>query len=168
MIKKISLLLVCILAVSLAYSQVTPTPISHPDAPQQERSPEDGGPFMEFESLTVDYGVIDQHSEPLRILKFSNKGDEPLVITNAKGSCGCTVPLWPKEPIMPGETSEIEIRYATNRVGPFTKTVKFSTNEVANAPQHVIKVTGKVLKQDEEESVPSTEPTMLSPGGGGK
>ena len=67
---------------------------------------------------------------------------------------------------MPGESSQIEIRYATNRVGPFTKTVKFSTNEVANAPQHVIKVTGKVLKEEEEQSVPGTEPSMLSPGGG--
>lgn len=166
MIKKISLLFVCFLTVSLAYSQVKPTPIAHPDAPQEERSPEDGGPFMEFESLTVDYGTIDQHSEPLRLLKFENTGDEPLVITNAKGSCGCTVPVWPKEPIMPGESADIEIRYATNRVGPFTKTVKFTTNETANAPQHVIKVTGKVLKVEEEESIPSTEPTMLSPGGG--
>jgi len=140
MIKKLSLLFVCIFAVSIAYSQVKPTPIAHPDAPKQERSAEDGGPFMEFESLTVDYGTIDQHSEPLRLLKFSNNGDEPLVITNAKGSCGCTVPTWPKEPIMPGESADIEIRYATNRVGPFTKTVKFTTNETANAPAFRYKI----------------------------
>jgi len=121
---------------------------------------------MEFEGQVVDYGTINQHAEPLRILKFTNKGDEPLVITNAKGSCGCTVPTWPKEPIMPGETSEIEVRYATNRIGKFTKTIKFTTNETAAAPQHLIKVTGNVLKVEEEESVPSTEPNMLAPAGG--
>ena len=165
MIKKISVLFVCLLSVGMAFSQVTPTPIAHPEAPKAERSAEDGGPFMEFESLTLDYGTIDQHSEPLRLLKFTNNGDEPLVITNAKGSCGCTVPTWPKEPVMPGESADIEIRYATNRLGKFTKTVKFTTNETANAPQHVIKVTGNVLKVEEEETVPTNEPNMLSPGG---
>jgi len=165
MLNKITLLVVFFLSVGMAFGQVTPTPISHPDAPQPERSAEDGGAFMEFESMTVDYGTIDQHSEPLRLLKFTNTGDEPLVITNAKGSCGCTVPTWPKEPVMPGETSEIEIRYATNRLGKFTKTVKFTTNETAAAPQHKIKVTGNVLKVEEEETVPTNEPNMLSPGG---
>jgi len=165
MLNRLSLLVVCLLSAGLAFGQVTPTPIAHPDAPKPERSAEDGGPFMEFESTVVDYGTIDQHSEPLRLLKFTNTGDEPLVITNAKGSCGCTVPTWPKEPIMPGESSEIEIRYATNRVGKFTKTVKFSTNETVAAPQHQIKVTGNVLKVEEEEAVPTNEKNMLSPGG---
>lgn len=166
MIKKYTLLLVCVMALGTSYAQIKPTPIAHPEAPQQERNADAEGPYLEFESMTLDYGTIQQHSEPLRLLSFTNTGTEPLVITNAKGSCGCTVPVWPREPIMPGESSQIEIRYATNRVGPFTKTVKFSTNEVANAPQHVIKVTGKVLKEEEEQSVPGTEPSMLSPGGG--
>jgi len=165
MSKKISLLFVFLLSAGMALTQVTPTPITHPDAPKAERSAEDGGPYMEFESLVVDYLVIDQHSEPLRTLKFTNTGDEPLVITTAKGSCGCTVPTWPQEPVMPGESAEIEIRYATNRLGKFTKTVKFTTNEKAAAPQHTIKVTGEVLKVEEEETVPTNEPNMLSPGG---
>ena len=66
---------------------------------------------------------------------------------------------------MPGETADIEIRYATNRLGKFTKTVKFTTNETSKAPQHTIKVTGNVLKVEEEETVPKNEPSMLSPGG---
>ena len=166
MLKKISMLFVSCLVVGAVMAQVTPTPISHPDDPQPERSADDGGPYMEFESMTLDYGTIDQHSEPLRILEFSNNGDEPLVITNAKGSCGCTVPTWPKEPIMPGETANIEIRYATNRLGKFTKTVKFTTNETSKAPQHTIKVTGNVLKVEEEKTLPESTPSMLSPGGG--
>lgn len=165
MSKKISLLALSLFMVSIAFAQVTPTAITHPDAPKAERTAEDGGPYLEFASMVVDYETIDQHSEPLRTLDFTNTGDEPLVITNCKGSCGCTVPIWPKEPIMPGETAKLEIRYATNRLGKFTKTVKITTNEVGQAPQHVIKVTGNVLKVEEEENVPTAEPSMLAPGG---
>lgn len=122
----------------------------------------DGGPIMTFEKMDVDYGTIEQHGEPLRVLNFSNTGDEPLVIKNCKGSCGCTVPVWPKEPIMPGESAQIEIRYATNRLGKINKTVKVTTNE-GDEP-HVIKVLGNVLKVEEELSVPESAPTMLDTG----
>lgn len=119
------------------------------------------GAIMYFETKTVDYGTIEQHGEPLRELSFTNTGTEPLVIKNARGSCGCTVPIWPKEPIMPGESSKIEIRYATNRLGKFTKTVTLTTNEVGE--KHVLKVTGEVLKP-ETESVPSTTPSIIGEG----
>jgi len=121
------------------------------------------GPIMSLEAMDVDYGTIAQNSEPLRKLKFENTGTEPLVIKNARGSCGCTVPIWPKEPILPGETEFLEIRYATNRVGPFSKTVTLTTNE-PSAKKHVIKVHGKVLKEDEQEAVPAAEPSIF--GGG--
>jgi len=108
------------------------------------------GPIMELESLVVDYGEIDQHSEPLRVLKFTNTGTAPLIIKSARGSCGCTVPEWVKEPIMPGEESEIQIRYATNRLGKFSKTVTLTTNE--EGEPRVIKVQGHV--HETENSVP--------------
>ncbi len=129
---------------------------------QKEAAATDGGPIMTFESMDVDYGTIDQHSEPLRVLNFTNTGDEPLVIKNCKGSCGCTVPIWPKEPIMPGEEATIEIRYATNRLGKINKTVRITTNE-GDTP-HVIKVLGTVLTPDTEESVPTSAPSMLDGG----
>jgi len=56
-----------------------------------EEAPKTGGPVMELEDDKVDYGTIEQHSEPLRVLKFTNTGTEPLIIKNARGSCGCTV-----------------------------------------------------------------------------
>ncbi len=84
---------------------------------------EASGPAMTFEATTIDYGVIEQGSDRVRIFKFENTGTEPLIITKAKGSCGCTVPTYPKEPVLPGETGEIKVEYDTNRVGPFTKTV---------------------------------------------
>lgn len=121
------------------------------------------GPTMEIESLVLDYGTIEYNSEPLRVVKFTNTGTEPLVIKNARGSCGCTVPVWPKEPIMPGEESKIEIRYATNRVGKFSKTVTITTNEIGD-PQ-VITVKGHVLKQ--KEGVPAAKPSILKSGKGG-
>ena len=128
------------------------------DSPAQEAS----GAIMYFETKTIDYGTIKQHGEPLRKLKFTNTGTEPLVIKNARGSCGCTVPTWPKEPIMPGEEGEIEIRYATNRLGNFSKTVKLTTNE--GGEPHVLKVVGNVLKPEEDESVPASSPSILKGG----
>jgi hypothetical protein len=122
------------------------------------------GPIMTFENTVVDYGTIEQNGEPLRLLKFTNTGDAPLVINNARGSCGCTVPTWPKKPVMPGETGEIEIRYATNRIGQFSKTVTLTTNELSAEP-HVIKVQGKVNEPTPEESVPEGN-GLIKPGGG--
>jgi hypothetical protein len=104
------------------------------------------GPKMEFESTVVDYGTIAKNSDPIRSAKFTNTGTEPLIIKNAKGSCGCTVPKWSKEPIMPGESSEIEIRYTTNRTGPINKTVRITTNE--GGQPTVLRVKGKVLNEE--------------------
>ncbi|MCB0663291.1 MAG: DUF1573 domain-containing protein, partial [Saprospiraceae bacterium] len=75
-------------------------------------------------------------------------------IKNAKGSCGCTVPTWPREPIMPGESSAIEVRYDTNRVGPFTKRVTLTTNENGENTR-VLTIKGKVNKKEEAPGVPA-------------
>lgn len=114
------------------------------------------GPKMEFDSKEVDYGTIEQGSEPLRVFTFENMGTEPLLIKNAKGSCGCTVPKWPKEPILPGEKSAIEVRYDTNRVGPFTKRVTLTTNE-NEENSVVLTIKGKVEKKAVEPSVPASD-----------
>lgn len=161
MLKKI-LFFVCLFAVAGLSAQVTPTKIVHPEEAKEQIN--ENGPIMSFESMNVDYGTIEQHGDPLRVLKFTNTGKEPLVIKNCKGSCGCTVPTWPKEPIMPGESGEIEIRYATNRLGKINKTVRITTNE--GSDPHVIKVLGNILQKEEEESLPSTEPSMLGGQGG--
>lgn len=121
---------------------------------------------MQFEDgnydTKCDYGTIDYNGEPLRVVKFKNVGTEPLVIKNARGSCGCTVPVWPKEPILPGESSTIEIRYATNRVGKINKKVTITTNE---EKEHVIDVIGDVLPEKKVESgVPTVEPSLIKGG----
>ncbi len=161
--KYILLLVVSLLAVQTNAQEIIPTK-GNQNTDLDIQSPE-GGPIMTFESMVVDYGTIKQNAEPLRKLQFTNTGDAPLVIQNARGSCGCTVPTWPKKPIMPGETSELEVRYATNRLGQFSKTITLTTNEVGAEP-HVVKVQGKVLKPEAEESVP--EGGGLIKSGGGK
>lgn len=107
------------------------------------------GPVFEFESKVIDYGEIAMNSDGNRIFKFTNVGKAPLIISNVKGSCGCTVPTKPEEPIMPGETGEIKVKYATNRIGPFSKTVTITSN--AYEPTVVLKIKGRVLEQQSED-----------------
>jgi len=127
---------------------------------QEELTPVVDGPVMSFESLTLDYGTIEYKGEPYRTLQFTNTGTEPLVIKSARGSCGCTTPEWPKEPIEPGASAEIKVRYATERVGNINKTVKITTNEVGENT-HTIKVIGKILPKEEEESVPAGNQSII-------
>lgn len=146
------------LSVGFLTAQVEASPVG-------ESTPQ-AGPSMNFESTEVDYGTIEQNSDPLRIFNFTNTGDEPLVIKHAKGSCGCTVPTYPKEPIMPGETGIIEVRYDTKRIGPFTKTVTLTTNEESS--RRVLKIKGKVNKPAEQPpAVPASAPSIFN-GGEGK
>jgi hypothetical protein len=107
----------------------------------QKPAPADG-PAMTFEATTIDYGTIDQGSNPIREFKFTNMGTEPLLITSAVGSCGCTVPTFSREPIKPGESSVISVRYDTQRIGPINKTVTLTTNEKQST--HQLAIIGEV------------------------
>jgi hypothetical protein len=111
------------------------------------------GPQMTFKTTTIDYGTIAKGSERVRKFEFTNTGNEPLIIKTAKGSCGCTVPTYAKEPIMPGESSVIEVNYDTNREGMFTKTVTITTNEATDT--HTLTIKGEVKAAPAQESVPA-------------
>ena len=101
---------------------------------------------FEFESEVIDYGTIAHNSDGVRAFKFKNVGKSPIVITKVKGSCGCTVPTKPNGPIMPGESAEIGVKYATDRVGAFSKTVTVTSN--ASEASIVLKIKGKVLPSE--------------------
>lgn len=119
------------------------------------------GPQMAFETDVIDYGVIEQGSDPYRIFNFTNTGNAPLVITNAKGSCGCTVPTYPKEPIAPGASAEIKVRYDTNRIGKFTKRVTLTTN--AGDESKILTIKGEVTKKPAEPAgVPAVEDNLFN------
>ncbi len=109
------------------------------------------GATIDFESKVMDYGTIDFNSDGNREFVFTNNGTEPLIIKTARGNCGCTVPDWPKEPIMPGSSSAIKVKYATNRVGRFTKQVTLSTN-VGSKPV-ILTIKGEVLPAPKKESL---------------
>lgn len=102
------------------------------------------GPIFEFENEVIDYGEIAQNADGNRVFKFKNIGKAPIIITQVKGSCGCTVPTKPEKPIMPGETGEIKVKYATNRIGPFAKTVTITSNAFEN--KKVLRIKGRVLE----------------------
>jgi hypothetical protein len=101
-------------------------------------------PQIEFDSTSIDYGTIENGSDGERVFSFTNTGNADLIIRNVKSSCGCTIPKKPKDPIAPGESSEIVVRYDTKRVGPFRKTITVSTNQEDN-PIIALKLKGTVL-----------------------
>ena len=117
--------------------------------------PKVDGAGMVFDSETIDYGTIAHNAEPNRKFEFTNNGNKALIITNTQGSCGCTVPTTPKEPIAPGARGIIGVRYATDRVGPFTKTVTVSSN-AEGMPSKVLTIKGTVLP-DATPAAPATK-----------
>ena len=136
--KKIVLLSFALLG--MVFTGMSQTATKSADA--QAASKADGAKIA-FETETIDYGTIENNADGNREFKFTNTGNAPLVITNAKGSCGCTVPTWPKEAIAPGESSVIKVHYATNRTGAFSKSVTLISNAV-NAPTKVLHIKGTV------------------------
>lgn len=116
-----------------------------------------GGATIDFEKEVHDYGTIKQHGDGACEFKFTNNGTEPLIISNARGSCGCTVPSWPKEPIAPGESSVIKVKYDTKRVGPINKSVTITSN-AGDSPTTVIRIKGKVEAAPTAPTAPKVGP----------
>lgn len=129
--KKI-ILLACILLSNVALAQV--------------------GPKIVFKDKdnTIDYGTVTKDTDDgLRKFEFTNTGDKPLLITNAKSTCGCTVADYPKSPILPGKTGTIEVRYNMNP-GPIRKTITLETNAVnVELGMVALKIKGEVIVKKE-------------------
>ena len=124
-----------------------------------------GAQSIDFESKVIEYGTLKHNANGDREFKFTNTGDKPLVIKSAKGSCGCTVPSYKKEDGSSecdhGESGVIKVKYATNRIGKFTKTITLSTNLPDKKPV-ILTVKGEVLAPEKETGVP-TKKTKGSP-----
>ena len=110
----------------------------------------EGGAQIDFTEETVDYGTITKGADGNREFIFTNSGNEPLIISSCKGSCGCTVPKCPTEPVLPGETAKIKVKYDTNRLGKFTKSVTVTSN--AGASVKTVKITGNVIASTPEQT----------------
>ena len=100
-------------------------------------------PLMNLETDVHDFGQIKQGEPVTATFKFVNAGALPLIITNAKGSCGCTVPSYTKEPIAPDAEGEILATYNAANKGVFTKTVTITTNE---GQSRVLRIKGEVIE----------------------
>ena len=111
---------------------------------------------IKFDKEVHDFGTIPYSGNGTYEFKFKNTGKEPLIISNAQGSCGCTVPTYPQNiPIKPGETQVIKVTYDTKRPGNFTKTVTIQSN--AKTPEKVITIKGVVESAPVEETFPSND-----------
>ena len=99
---------------------------------------------------TVDYGKVYKDSDSgLRTFEFKNTGDAPLIITNVQSTCGCTVPSKPTEPIMPGKTGKIDVKYNMSP-GPIRKTITVESNATnVEGGRVAIKIKGEVLVKEE-------------------
>lgn len=114
---------------------------------------------IEFKSETIDYGTIEKGADGVRTFEFTNIGNEPLIISNVKSSCGCTVPSKPKDPIMPGKTGEIKVKYDTNRVNPIRKTITVMSN--AETPTVALKIKGLVIDPSKVSVLDKKEKSVM-------
>lgn len=111
----------------------------------------EASPQFSFEKENHDFGEIKEGTVAKHDFKFTNTGDAPLIITNAKGSCGCTVPEWPREPIAPGETGTIHVEFNSDgRTGNQTKQVTINANTVPNTK--LLKISAQVTPKDGEKA----------------
>jgi len=84
---------------------------------------------LEFAETEFDFGTVDEGEKVSHTFSFKNTGNEPLIISNAKGSCGCTVPKWPKEPVAPGESGEVTVEFnSKNKKGKRNQKVTLTAN----------------------------------------
>lgn len=103
------------------------------------------GPKIVFAEKEHNYGTIQKGGDGNCVFTFTNTGDEPLILSSVRASCGCTTPKWTQKPVMPGKAGEIGVRYNTNNVGGFTKTVTITSNAI-NEPRVVVKIKGNVVQ----------------------
>ena len=97
----------------------------------QSAAPGPNAPKFQFKKETHDFGTIPEGPVAEYTFEFKNTGKEPLIIQNASASCGCTTPEWPKQPILPGKTGKIVVRYNTvGRPNAFNKDIYIQSNAV--------------------------------------
>lgn len=114
---------------------------------------------IEFESTVIDYGTIEKGADGVRTFKFTNTGNAPLIISQVKSTCGCTVPKKPDGPILPGEEGEIQVKYDTNKVNPIRKTITVTSN--ADTPTVALKIKGTVIDANNTSMMTSTKKSVV-------
>ncbi|MEI6124819.1 MAG: DUF1573 domain-containing protein [Bacteroidota bacterium] len=106
------------------------------------------GPIIKFESVVYDYGTIYQGANGGCDFKFKNIGDEPLLLSDVRSSCGCTIPKWPKDPIFPGQSAVIQVTYDTKRLGTISKQISVVSN--ATEGTLTLSIKGNIIQKPTE------------------
>jgi hypothetical protein len=113
-----------------------------------------------FAEQSYDFGTVVEGPQITHDFKIRNEGKEPLILSNVHASCGCTVPTWPREPILPGKESVVSATYNTSgRPGHFSKTITIESN--ATGGKNVVTITGEVIKPEDDKSIPVAKPSMI-------
>jgi hypothetical protein len=139
-------------------SAVTAQPAATVPAVNNPNAPE-----ITFETDVHDYGTIKNGADGTCEFKFTNTGKEPLIISNAVGSCGCTVPTYPKEAILKGQSAVIKVHYDTKRTGTFTKTVTITSNAKTATKMLTIKGVVEAPEQTGDQTVPLKKDNGAAP-----
>lgn len=107
---------------------------------KDEKSP------LEFETLVIDFGDIQKSDKPVEtVFRFKNTGKDPIILSNVRPSCGCTIPEWTKDPVLPKKIGEIKVQYKnTHIVGTFSKTISVTSNKNPDNPI-TLTIKGKVI-----------------------
>ena len=124
---------------------VSPDIVNNPETANGEITDKPGVPKFDFEEITFDLGTIESGESVTHEFKFKNSGDKDLIISQAKGSCGCTQPEYPKDPIAPGDEGVIKVTFNSAGIsGQISKNVTLIANTTPNTK--VLTITGEVIK----------------------
>jgi hypothetical protein len=113
-----------------------------------EEQAKDKGEEIWFEEIMHDYGEIPEKSDGTWSFTFKNLGDQAVLINRVRSTCGCTVPDWPRQPVEPGASGQVTVRYNTAQTGTFLKSV-YVYSTAANSPVK-LQIKGKVLPKEQE------------------
>ncbi len=128
------------------------------EATESKANENPNAPEIVFAKIVHDYGTLFVGGDGNCEFEFTNTGKEPLILSSVRSSCGCTVPSWPREPILPGKKNVIKVKYDSNRLGPINKSITVMSN--AKNPTEVLRISGNIVKKTEESTIP--EKTMSS------
>jgi hypothetical protein len=109
-------------------------------------------PEISFEKTVIDYGTVNRGDNGVREFVFKNSGNAPLIISNVKSTCGCTIPKKPEKPILPGESEKIQVKYDTKRVGFIRKSITVTSN-AASSPTTILKIKGQVVDNNQQKGI---------------
>jgi hypothetical protein len=113
-----------------------------------------------FDKLVHDYGTVQKGADGNCEFKFKNTGKEPLILSDVKSTCGCTIPSWTREPILPGKSGTIKVNYTKmGNPGVISKQITVTSN--AKNPTVVLSIKGTVV---DNSNIPEKQPnTIVSP-----